>query len=53
MLKEAGVGYALAVPKLQQAKSLAGIWYIDALIAEDPDACSTCHAAKAREASRL
>ena len=37
MLEEAGVGYVLAVPKSQQVKSLAGIWRIDALIAEAPD----------------
>jgi SRSO17 transposase len=36
MLEEAGVGYVLAVPKSQQVKSLAGIWRIDALIAEAP-----------------
>lgn len=36
MLEEAGVGYVLAVPKSQQAKSLAGTWRIDQLIAEAP-----------------
>ncbi|MET7622791.1 IS701 family transposase, partial [Streptomyces sp. NPDC005408] len=37
MLEEAGVGYVLAVPESQQVKSLAGIWRIDALMAEAPD----------------
>ncbi|MFE1961533.1 IS701 family transposase [Streptomyces sp. NPDC059479] len=37
MLEEAGVGYVLAVPKSQQIKSLAGIWRIDALLADAPD----------------
>uniref|UniRef100_UPI0038D5113D IS701 family transposase n=1 Tax=Streptomyces europaeiscabiei TaxID=146819 RepID=UPI0038D5113D len=35
-LEESGVSYALAVPKSQQVKSLAGIWRIDQLIREAP-----------------
>lgn len=37
MLEEAGVGYVLAVPKSQQAKSPAGSWRIDHVLAGAPD----------------
>lgn len=34
MIEEAGLGYAVAVPKSQQVKSLAGCWRIDQLVGE-------------------
>jgi hypothetical protein len=37
LLEELGVGYVVAVPKLQQVKSVAGFWRIDELIAGTPE----------------